>query len=241
MTPPDFSAILAAAKRAQAAYIIDAKASQAAFEALGYTWIGQYEDDDSQAVLTRDAKGAVNLSISGTRFSAGKIGDLIDDLQTEPYDIGGGARVTRGPYQSAGEIWAWAKGSVPAGTVFNVEGHSLGGWRTSYTPLFLPAAQIGTLHAFEPPKGANAAYYARFSAELANLIIVGNGRDIWFGYPRLGEWIHRPGSMVWLRTSGFSVIDTTAWPGGLSLADHSIDLVVSRLVAIAISQQQAIA
>lgn len=233
--------VLAAAKRAQAAYIIDAKAAQAAFEALGYTWIGQYEDDDSQAVLTRDANGAVNLSISGTRFSAGKIGDLIDDLQTQPYDLGDGARVTRGPYESAAEIWAWAKAAVPAGTVFNVEGHSLGGWRTSYTPLFLPTSQIGTLHAFEPPKGANAAYYARYSAALANLVIVGNGRDIWFGYPRLGDWIHRPGNMIWLRSAGFAVIDTSKWPGGLSLADHSIDLVVSRLVAIAASQQQAIA
>lgn len=228
--------ILAAAKRAQAAYIIDAKAAQAAFEALGYGWIGQYQDEDSQAVLTHDPSGAVNLSISGTRFSAGKIGDLIDDLQTDPYDVGAGAHVTRGPYESAAEIWAWAKAAVPAGAVFNVEGHSLGGWRTSYTPLFLPITQIGTLHAFEPPKGANAAYYARFATELANLVIVGNGRDIWFGYPRLGDWIHRPGNMIWLRSTGFSVINTAAWLGGLSLGDHSIDLVVSRLEAIAAPQ-----
>jgi hypothetical protein len=142
--------------------------------------------------------------------------------------------VTRGPYQSAAEIWAWAKTCVPADTVWNVEGHSLGGWRTSYTPLFVPAAQIGMLHAFEPPKGANAAYYSRFVAELASLVIVGNGRDIWFGYPRLGrDWMHRPGDMLWLQSTGFSIIDTAAWPGGLNLADHSIDLVVERLERLA--------
>lgn len=230
----DFAAILAAAKRAQAAYIIDAAAARGAFEALGYSWIGQYQDADSQAVLTRDAAGAVYLSISGTRFSAGKIGDLIDDLQTKPLDVGQGAAVTRGPYESAAEIWEWAKRLVPANTIWNVEGHSLGGWRTSYTPLFVPEAQIGMLHAFEPPKGANAAYYSRYAAALASLVIVGNGRDIWFGYPRLGrDWRHRPGPMIWLTSSGFEVIDTSRWPGGFNLGDHSIDLVVARLEKLA--------
>lgn len=231
----EFATVLAAAKRAQAAYIIDAAAARAAFEALGYTWIDQYQDGDSQAVLVKDTTGAVYLSISGTRFSAGKMGDLIDDLQTQPIDVGGGAKVTRGAYESATEIWKWAKQHLPASTVWNVEGHSLGGWRTSYTPLFVPRAQIGKLHAFEPPKGANAAYYGLFNDELASLQIVANGRDIWFGYPRLGDWIHRPGQMLWLQSKGYELIDTTAWPGGFSLGDHSIDLVVQRLEQIVAS------
>ncbi|RAR51699.1 hypothetical protein C7401_13659 [Paraburkholderia unamae] len=225
------AAILAAARRANAAYVMNPAQSKAAFEALGCMWLGQFRDGDSQAVLSRDA-GGVYLSISGTRFSALQIGDLLDDIDLWPVDVGGGAQVTRGAYEACDEIWAWAKALVPRGTVFNVEGHSLGGWRTTYTPLFLPAAQIGALHAFEPPKGANLAYYRRFSAELAKLVIVANGRDAWFGYPRLDpRWIHRPGEMLHLREQGGCVIDTAEWPGGLDLNDHSMDLVENRLAA----------
>ncbi|PRZ56206.1 hypothetical protein BX589_102407 [Paraburkholderia fungorum] len=228
----DFAKVLAAAKCAQAAYIIDQTQAKQAFEAMGHTFVSQYKDDDSQAVLSIDPAGATCLSISGTRFSAGKIGDLFDDIQLEPVDVGDGAKVTRGAYESAKEIWEWALKLAPAGAVFNVCGHSLGGWRTAYTPLFIPAAQIGTLHAFEPPKGANLAYYQKYVRELAGLVIVGNGLDIWFGYPRLSDWMHRPGLMAHLQQTGFQLIDTSKWPGGLSLSDHSIDLVVSRLQAI---------
>ncbi|WP_234775152.1 hypothetical protein [Paraburkholderia tropica] len=229
----DFAAILAAARRADAAYIIDPAQSKAAFEQLGHLWIGQYRDHDSQAVLSHDAQG-VYLSISGTRFSAGKLGDLLDDIDTYPVSLSDGVQVTRGAYEGCDDIWKWAKAQVPVDTVFNVEGHSLGGWRATYTPLFLPAAQIGTLHAFEPPKGANLAYFQKYSAALARLVIVGNGSDVWFGYPRLdGRWIHRPGEMLHLLPAGYRIIDTSAWPGGLDLGDHDMDLVVTRLTAIA--------
>lgn len=174
-----------------------------------------------------------HLSISGTRFSDRQIGDLFDDIDLAPVDVGGGAKVTRGAYESAKEMWDWALKLVPAGTVFNVCGHSLGGWRTSFTPLFIPAPQIGTLHAFEPPKDANAAYYQKFVNELAGLVIVGNGKDIWFGYPRFGGWTHRPGDMIWLTSLGFEIMDTADWGGGMSLNDHSIDLVVERLEKLA--------
>lgn len=233
----DWPELARAAKRAQLAYIISAAEAKSAFEAIGHTFVSQYQDSDSQAVLSVQGSRTY-LSISGTRFSAGKIGDLIDDLETDALDLGGGAKVTRGPYESAQQIWTWALNVAPAGTVFDVCGHSLGGWRTSYTPLFIPKAQIGTLHCFEPPKGANAAYYARYADELAGMVIVGNGRDIWFGYPRRGDWIHKPGPMVWLTSTGFNIIDTRDWPGGLNLADHSIDTVFGRADAIACSQVQ---
>ncbi|SDR46957.1 hypothetical protein [Paraburkholderia tuberum] len=229
----DFTPILAAALRSQAAYIMDVTQAKAAFEALGHTFVAQYQDADSQAVLSTDTSGATYLSISGTRFSDRKIGDLFNDIDLAPVDVGGGAKVTRGAYESAKEIWDWALKLVPAGAVFNVCGHSLGGWRTSFTPLFIPDAQIGTLHAFEPPKGANVAYYQKFVRELAGLVIVGNGRDIWVNYPRLGDWLHRPGPMIWLTSTGFEMIDTSKWPGGFNPSDHSIDLVVARLEKLA--------
>ncbi|MGY6251877.1 hypothetical protein ACXIVK_00340 [Paraburkholderia caledonica] len=99
--------------------------------------------------------------------------------------------------------------------------------------MLLPATRIGTLDAFEPPKGANAAYYNRFAAELSGLQIVGNGRDIRFGYPPIGSWIHGPGDMLWLTSTGFQILQTNRWPRGLSLSDPSVDLVVQRLEALA--------
>lgn len=228
----DFGPILAAAKRAQAAYIMDAAQAKAAFEALGHTFISQFRDHDSQAVLST-CDGKTYFSLAGTRFSDGQLGDLIDDLQTASLDLGGGAKVTRGPYESAKELFAWALSVVPAGTVLHCAGHSLAGWRLSYTPCFLLVEQIGSLYAFEPPRGANLAYYAKYQKELADLTIVGNSADIWFGYPRLGGWKHRPGPMIHLNKTGYQIIDTSAWPGGLSLSDHSIDLVVQRLEKLA--------
>lgn len=227
----DWQELARAAKRAQLAYTINPVEAQKAFESIGHTFISQYQDADSQAVLSVQ-DGETYLSISGTRFSAGKIGDLIDDLQTQPYDLPDGVKVTRGPYESARQIWTWALNICPD-VQFNVCGHSLGGWRTSYTPLFIPKAQIGSLYCFEPPKGANAAYYERYADELAGMVTVGNGRDIWFGYPRSGDWMHKPGPMVWLTSTGYNIIDTRDWPGGLNLADHSIDTVVGRLEELA--------
>lgn len=229
----DFGPILGAAKRAQAAYIMDAAQAKAAFEALGHTFIRQFKDHDSQAVLSVGPDGKTYFSLAGTRFSDRQIGDLIDDLQTDALDLGGGAKVTRGPYESAKELFAWALSVVPKSTVLHCAGHSLAGWRLSYTPCFLPVEQIGSLFAFEPPKGANLAYYQKYQKELAGLVITGNGRDCWVGYPRLGGWLHRPGPMVWLTSTGFHVIDTSKWPGGFNLGDHSIDLVVQRLEKLA--------
>lgn len=150
------------------------------------------------------------LSIGGTRFSAGKLCDLPDDVDVRAVAVGGSALVTRGAYEGCTDLWARTKGRV-----------SPGGWRATYTPLLLP-------------KGANLAYYLRFSAELAGLVIVGSGADCWFGYPRLEpRRIHRPGEMLHLLPQGFRVIDAAAWPGGIDFSVHDMDRVVERLAAIA--------
>lgn len=229
------TAMLAAAERAQAVYIVDPVASRRDFEALGHVWIGQFQDADSQAVLTRDAAGNVCLSISGTRFSSGKLGDLFDDIDLTPVDLGDGVKVAHGAYEALFDIWAWAKALVPIGTVFDVCGHSLGAWRTLYTPLFLPAAQIGPLHAFESPKGATAAYWTKFATELASAVSVVNGHDIFYGYPFLPpppyftDYVHAPTPVFWLQDGGIKTITPDQWPGGVCEPDHSIDLVVQRI------------
>lgn len=230
---------LAAAKRASMAY---APSPEPLVTALGLSFIGQYQNDSHQAVLSADpADGRIFLSISGTRFSQGKLGDLFDDVDLDPVDVGQGARVTKGAYDGLADMWAWARQLAPPGATFNVEGHSLGGWRTAYTPLFLEAGRIGDLYAFESPKPANLAYWQRFDAELASLVNVVNGRDLWaswpFDVPFLKEvWIHQPRNRFWLTGDPgdpLRVIMPDQWPGGRDPADHDIDLVVSRLSTLA--------
>lgn len=231
----NFASVLAAAQRAQAAYIDDAGKARAAFEALGLFFIGQYQNDSHQAVLSQDAAANVYLSISGTRFSQGKIADLLDDIDLEPVPVGDGAMVTRGAYEGLDAMWSWAQSLAPAGAIFNVEGHSLGAWRTRYTPLFLPRSRIGLLHSFESPKSANAAYWSKYAGELATLVSIVNGRDLWVSWPFLGDWCHPDRDQVWLQSTGFQIITPAQWPGGRVVSDHDIDLVVKRLQQIVTS------
>jgi hypothetical protein len=231
----NFASVLAAAQRAQAAYIDDAGKARAAFEALGLFFIGQYQNDSHQAVLSQDAAANVYLTISGTRFSQGKICDLLDDIDLEPVSVGDGAMVTRGAYEGLDAMWSWAQNLAPADAIFNVEGHSLGAWRARYTPLFLARSRIGLLHSFESPKGANAAYWSKYEGELATLVSVVNGRDLWVSWPFIGEWCHPCRDQIWLQSEGFQINTPTQWPGGRAISDHDIDLVVTRLQQIVLS------
>lgn len=97
---------------------------------------------------------------------------MFDDIDLAPVNVDGGALVTRGPYESAKEIWDWALKLVPTGTVFNVCGHSLGGWRTAYTAMFIPVRGL------DSPAGRNA--------------LAERGRLRNHPHGRLG-WRHQPG------------------------------------------------
>lgn len=63
-------------------------------------WIGQFQDSDSQALLTRDQTGIACLIISGTRLSDGKLGDLLDDIDLASVDLGNDINVERGAYEA---------------------------------------------------------------------------------------------------------------------------------------------
>lgn len=233
----DFRPILAAAQRANAAYIDDKKAAAAAFFALGLRFIGQYQTDSCQAVLSiSDATGIYNLSISGTRFSQGKLGDLFDDLDDSLIDIGAGDQqlVTCGAWDDLPMLWAWVKAQVPKTASLNVEGHSLGGWRARYTPSFLDSSRIVALHSFESPKGANLIYWTKYLPVLQEkLISVVNGRDLWVSWPFWHrDLCHPPLPAIWLQEDGYQVINPGQWPGGLLPSDHDMDTVVSRLAAL---------
>lgn len=230
----DWSAIALAAKRANAAYVIDAVKSKAAFEALGDVWSSIYSDGNNQAVISVDPAGATHLSISGTRASSLKLGDVFDDVSLDPRPVKGGT-VTAGVISGMQEVWNWALSVAPKGEVFNVAGHSLGASRSHLTPLFLPASQIGALHSFEAPKFADSQFYSTYAAELANMVCVLNGRDTWCAWPWIDpRWQARPKQdHIWLKSSGFAIIPPNQWPGGGSFSDHSMDVVQARIEKIA--------
>jgi hypothetical protein len=230
----DWAAIVAAAKRANAAYIENDDASAAAFAALGDTWIGQFQDGSHQAVLSVDAAGAAHLSISGTRASQGALEDILADVSLKPVAVKGG-NVTSGVYEGMTNVWDWARTTAPHGTVFNVAGHSLGAARTHLTPLFLPVEQIGALHSFEAPKFADKQFYATYAAALSGMVCMLNGRDSWAAWPWVDpRWQSRPQQdHVWLKDVGFTIIPASQWPGMGRFADHSIDLVQARCEKIA--------
>lgn len=230
----NWQAIYAAAKRAEAAYIADEGEAKAAFAALGLTFVGQHRDVSHQAVLSRDADGATYLSISGTRFGEPDNIDLLDDLYLLPVSAPRGGIVAAGAYSGMQELWQWVSSTVGPDVVVNVEGHSLGGERTLLTPLFLPKARIGTLHAFDAPKCASQAYWDAYREELAGAVLTVNRRDIWFGWPPAGPYQHdRQAEVIWLAEEGVRIIEATAWPGGLDAGDHAIAEIVMALGAIA--------
>lgn len=245
----DFHPILRAALRSQAAYIEDAAHSKAAFEALGYEWLGQYQNAEHQAVVSRDSVG-VYLSISGTRFSDGRFGDLFEDVALEPLRLlagpGAGGVVTSGAYNGMDALWSWAKSKVELGTAWTVDGHSLGAWRARYTPLFVAAAQIVALYSFESPKGGDAALWKALDPVLGTrLVSVVNGVDLFVSWPFVDwftHWSHPAYPVVWLQAADgstevdFQMINPGSWPGGRRLSDHSIDLVVQRLATIVASK-----
>jgi hypothetical protein len=235
----DWKAAALAAARANAAYVIDRAASQAAFSALGDTWIGQFANASHQAVLSADANHETHLSISGTRASAGKILDVLCDVSLESVPVAGG-NVTKGVLEGMGDLWEWVLATIPPGDIVHVAGHSLGASRTHLTPLFLPSSQIGRLHSFEAPKFVNADYYAAHAAVLAGMVCVLNGKDLWAAWPWKDErWQSRPlADHIWLKDDAgtFSVIPGAQWPGGLEAADHDIGRVHTRLEVIAAAQ-----
>ncbi|KAA0999045.1 hypothetical protein FVF58_42800 [Paraburkholderia panacisoli] len=224
-------------KRANAAYIEDAAQSKMAFSALGDVWSDIFKNSSHQAVMSVDASGGTHLSISGTRASNLHVLDLFADVSLEPKQVKGGA-VTEGVVQGMQEMWDWAFSVAPAGSVFNVTGHSLGASRTHLTPLFLPPAQIGALHSFEAPKFCDAQFYATYAPELASMVCVQNGADLWAAWPWIDpRWVARPQpEHYWLNDVGFDLIPASQWPGGVNPLDHDVSLVQRRVVAIAAGQ-----
>jgi hypothetical protein len=225
-------AILAAAQRAQAVYIVDPKAAQTAFEGLGMTFLGQYQDATHQGVVTKDAKGQYYVTIAGTRYSEGYGADLLEDIWLAPVHAINGGIVASGVHEGMDRFWAWALNLIPATAVINMEGHSLGAERVLLAPLFIPKERLGDMHAFEAPMCADQDYWDAYRAELAHVVHTVQGADRWFAFPPRQGYCHDAQANVLWFFSDTQILWTTpsAWtPITLSDVDHSIDLLVTRI------------
>jgi hypothetical protein len=242
---PDINLVEAylAARLANAVYTEDRVQAAAAFAALGQTFVDQFQNDKHQAVVSRAASGDWWLSISGTRVTEGDVpdgtGDLWEDVDVTPIDIGGGALVGAGAYNGLGEMWAWALNLIPAGTTIKGCGHSLGDWRLAYTGLFLPVARIAHLYGFEGPKPFNQAGWARYGLmpELYTKFVYEH--DVWVGYPWIGPFSQRPGpTLAHIKTVGASgytleIVSEFQLPPLVNAADHSLLNDINALAALA--------
>jgi hypothetical protein len=241
----DFAPILRAVLRSQAVYEEDAGRSKAAFESLGYEWLGQFRNAQHQAVVSCDALGTY-LSISGTRFSDGELGDLYDDLDLDAVRADCGGLVTCGAFHGLDELWSWARSLVALNTSWTIDGHSLGAWRARYSPLLISPVYIERIYSFASPKGGDAALWAAMMPALADkLVSVVNDLDIFVSYPfelplEPVHWVHPPLPMLRLLSEapGCVAITTDAWPGGRRLSDHCVASYAQRLATL-VAQQKA--
>lgn len=223
-----------AAQLAQAAYAETLVQAVLGFNALGYAMLGHYLNADHQAFLLH-AEDGYTLAISGTRFGR-SLGDLLDDADIVPVDLGNGAEVAAGPYRGLSDMWVWAQSltHVAPDADFAVCGHSLGGERTLLTELFLPASRIRALYSFEAPKCGNASLWCKLAASMGKATCVINGQDLWAGWPLVSSWSHPPMPHLHLDTVGWNWAGLAAgWPAAVSPDDHSIAMVVERIGKIA--------
>lgn len=208
----NFTELLLLATLCNIAYVDDAAEQQKAVQRLGLSFLDRYENKDHQAFVAKLEDRNI-LAISGTRFSDGNIRELLDDEDVLPSE---NPEVMEGFYSGGYELFGWA--NKVSTTPLIVTGHSLGGARTHTAPLFLPKEKINALVSFAAPKAATEDYWDKFSAPLTRVV---HARDLWVGWPFLGEW-KQPEPMLWLHDSRADNTTQSKWPGGLNAVDHSI-------------------
>lgn len=223
-------AIVAAGQRAEAAYIVDPVAAKTAFEELGMTFLGQYQDSTHQGVVSMDAKGRYYVTITGTRWSEGFGADLLADIWLAPIKAPKGGLVPSGVYCGMKDFWTWVETKVPAGTVLNIEGHSLGAERALLAPIFMDSSLIGDLYAFEPPQCATQDYWDAYRDDLKNAIVTVCGQDAWFNWPPHQGYVHDAQMpLLWILSIGCQWVMPAAYRGGANTNDHQITEINQRL------------
>lgn len=210
--------LLLLAKLCNAVYDDVQDRRESTFSSLGFEPISTYENKDHRAMVACNSVRWL-LVLCGTRFSDGNWHELWDDDDLLPQVLADGSHVMLGFYAGMRELCDWALGVLKDVPSFEITGHSLGGARAHLTPLFIVPSAIKGITTFGSPKCADHAYWQRFTAPLVRVV---HERDFAPGWPTISEY-HQPEPMMWLHNSALMGTTESVWPGGFSVADHSID------------------
>jgi hypothetical protein len=242
--------LLTSMLRCNAAYIVDPTQAAQEFQRLGCVYLGQYRDDSHQAVAHIAPDKVPTLTISGTRASEGplpdRIGDLLRDIDWTPIDIGNFRLVAKGAYDGMDKVYAWAAAKFTEAGLADarrIEGHSLGGWRAAYAPLFWDHTDISEVTRFEPPKAGNFAFWADPGVVqgLSNMTTVIHGEDPWVAWPwSAGHHLVQPpgNDLSWLHSNKIEMTSEVDWDGpdplDLKFEDHGPTTVIADLMKLAV-------
>lgn len=215
---PNLTALYASIQRCDAVYIPDADAAITKFQSMGSTEIVRLCTDTNQAILHRPPDGIMTLTDSGTRVSEGtfieRVCDIYQDMDYTPYDLGGSCNVAIRPFKDALELYTWVTKQAD-GKLIRIEGHSLGGQKTTYAMEYLPADQIISMTAWESPHQGNDIWWLSLQNKgwLNKLTQVYHGRDPWALWPWESTTLTKgPGSVVWAHSGICEVVPAAALP-----------------------------
>lgn len=205
MDDPDFKALALSIALCNAAYIMDEKEAVNAFEAAGSTVIARLSTVQNQSVLHRRPNGQVRLTNCGSRVSEGSMRQHLSDLSADagcaPFDIGSGRRVAQIPFQRATATYTWLFDHAPHEAI-DIEGHSLGGWESTFATEYLDADRILSITAWESPHQGNDAYWADLKARglLDRITQIYHGADPWGLWPWEEPELNKgPAPILWLK------------------------------------------
>lgn len=246
---PDFKALLQSITLADMAYEPDDATARAAFAARGYTVLDRYSDDEAQALALLAPDGRQILDITGTRASEGALAARAVDVGEDivevfpPDQIGVDAKIASGAHLRATRVWGKLGPLFDTGRPMMGIGHSLGGDTVHALPGIAGVDRFQWLHAWEPPKVANDAYFQMCGWPNDNFLTVINGFDWWADYPwpiiNFQKLKHPPGPILWLSNGGWEWVTRETWPGGqlLHASDHDSSLISGIVAKLAATPQ----
>jgi hypothetical protein len=130
-----------------------------------------------------------------------------------------GGLVVRGAYDRMQEVWAWAKPKLDMTLPVYLVGHSLGGTSVLLAP-FVVVTPVGGVYAFEPPRAADRRAWTAVPLLLPKILVVAHEDDPLVSWPFVGDVMHPPQPILWLKDRAWSWVYEDDLPGAAALLDH---------------------
>lgn len=225
------SDLLLLARLAALEYTVNVDQIAQGVNALGLGFIAQVGSDECQA-LVADWNGRPVVCFRGTQVLQNtSFPELGDDLEVHRMGSPIGGTVHVGFWRPLAALWPEIAAVLPSvPPVFT--GHSLGGVRAQLAPALLPGRPTETV-SFGAPKGGDSAFWQALGTRPSFARIV-HEEDFAPEWNPLLPWSTHPQVDIgWLHNGRlYRVPQRTTWINE-SIADHSVDLYVNGLAALA--------